>query len=160
MDLPRSSCNPPRSRALRAVLLALGSLFLGLGIVGVVVPVLPTTPFLILAAVCYARSSVRCYRWLITNRVFGRYLDDYLQGRGVSWRVKAGALVFLWAVISVSALVFAGALWLRIVLFVIALGVTAHLVMLKGKKRPAPSQPVVPGADDAAGRAADGSEVS
>ena len=61
------------------------------------VPVLPTTPFLILAAICYARGSVGCYRWLVTNRVFGRYLDDYLHGRGVSWRVRAAALAFLWA---------------------------------------------------------------
>lgn len=137
MDIQRSLCNPPRSRALRAALLVLGSVLLGIGIVAVVVPVLPTTPFLILAAICYARSSVRCYRWLVTNRVFGRYLDDYLRGRGVSWKVKAGALVFLWAVICVSALVFVDALWLRIVLFVIALGVTIHVIMLKGARRPA-----------------------
>jgi uncharacterized membrane protein YbaN (DUF454 family) len=141
MDTQQESCDSPRSRALRAALLVLGSLFLLVGLVGVVVPVLPTTPFLILAAACYARSSVRCYRWLVTNRVFGRYLDDYLQGRGVSWRVKAGALVFLWAVISVSALVFVNVLWLRILLFVIALSVTAHVLMLRGRKCQPPSPP-------------------
>ena len=114
----------------------LGSLALALGVVGVVVPVLPTTPFLILAAVCYARSSARCYRWLVTNRVFGRYLDDYLRGRGVSWKIKACALVFLWVVISLSALLFVDALWLRILLFVVALGVTVHVVTLRGPAPP------------------------
>ena len=69
----------------------------------------------------------------MTNRVFGRYLDDYLHGRGVPWRVRAGALVFLWGVITVTAVLWVEALWLRILLFVIAAGVTVHLVMLKGR---------------------------
>ena len=112
-----------------------GSLFLAVGLVGIVVPVLPTTPFLILAALCYARGSVGCYRWLVTNRVFGRYLDDYLHGRGVPWRVRAAALAFLWGVITATAVLWVGALWLRILLFVIAVGVSVHLVMLKGRGR-------------------------
>ncbi|MBN1630507.1 MAG: YbaN family protein [Thermoleophilia bacterium] len=112
-----------------------GSVFLGIGIIGIVVPVLPTTPFLILAAICYARGSAGCYRWLVTNRVFGRHLDDYLHGRGVSWKVKSGALALLWGVITVTAVLLVSALWLRILLFVIAVGVTLHLVMLKGRGR-------------------------
>jgi uncharacterized membrane protein YbaN (DUF454 family) len=135
VDVGPSSCPNATSRLLRAALLIAGSLCLAIGIVGVVVPVLPTTPFLILAAVCYSRSSNRCYGWLVTNRVFGRYLDDYLHGRGVSWKVKAGALVFLWVVITVTAVLFAQMLWLRLLLFAIAVGVTAHVVMLKGRGR-------------------------
>lgn len=121
-------------RPLRVLLLAAGSVFLALGLVGIAVPVLPTTPFLILAAICYGRSSTRCYRWLVTNRVFGRHLDDYLHGRGVSWKVKAGALVFLWGVITTTAVVVVETLWLRILLFAIAAGVTVHVLMLKGKR--------------------------
>lgn len=114
--------------------MVLGSIFLGVGVIGIVVPVLPTTPFLILTAICYARGSVGCYRWLVTNRVFGRHLDDYLHGRGVSWRVKLGALVLLWSVITVTAILLVDALWLRILLFVIAAAVTAHIVTIKGRK--------------------------
>jgi uncharacterized protein len=131
VDIERSSLTPARGRLLRVVLFAAGSLFLVLAAVGVVVPLLPTTPFLILAAICYARSSTRVYRWLVTNRVFGRHLADYLHGRGVSWKVRAGTLVFLWAVITVTAVLFVDALWLRILLFAIAAGVTAHVVLLK-----------------------------
>lgn len=120
-------------RVRRALLVIAGSFFLVLGLIGIVVPVLPTTPFLILAALCYARGSVGCYRWLVTNRFFGRYLDDYLNGRGVPWTVRAGALVFLWGVITVTAVLWVDALWLRILLFVIAVGVTIHVVMLKGR---------------------------
>jgi uncharacterized membrane protein YbaN (DUF454 family) len=100
-----------------------------------VVPVLPTTPFLILTALCYARGSSRCYRWLVTNRLFGRHLDDYLSGRGVSWKVKAGTLVFLWGVITVSAVLFVHQLWVRVLLFVIAAAVTVHVVTLKSRGR-------------------------
>jgi len=119
----------------RILLVTAGSLSLGLGVVGVVVPVLPTTPFLILAAICYARSSTRCYRWLVTNRVFGRYLDDYLQGRGIAWTVKASALVLLWGVIGCSAFLVVEAWWLRVLLLVIATGVTIHIVKLKSRGR-------------------------
>lgn len=117
------------------LLVVAGSVFLGIGIIGIVVPVLPTTPFLILTAICYARGSAGCYRWLVTNRVFGRHLDDYLHGRGVSWKVKSSALVLLWGVITVTAVLLVGALWLRILLFVIALGVSVHVLTIKGRTR-------------------------
>lgn len=130
----RESASPvSTSRAKRVVLFAVGSVFLAAGLVGIVVPVLPTTPFLILTAACYARSSLRCHRWLVTNRVFGRYLNDYLCGRGVSWRVRAGALVFLWTMIALSVVFFVDSTWLRVLLLVIAVGVTVHVSLLKGR---------------------------
>jgi uncharacterized protein len=130
VDIERFRPVPARGRLLRVVLLVAGALLLVVAAIGVVVPVLPTTPFLILAAICFARSSPRVYRWLVTNRVFGRHLDDYLHGRGVSWKVRATTLVFLWAVITVSAVVFVDKWWLRVLLFAIAAGVTAHVVLL------------------------------
>ena len=129
--------SPPRiakGRTKRVMLLVAGSLFLLAGAIGVVLPVLPTTPFLILAAFCFARSSSRCYRWLVSNRVFGRYLNDYLCGRGIPWGVKALALSFLWVVISVTAAVFVERLWLRVLLFVVAVGVTGHVLLIKNRK--------------------------
>lgn len=126
--------NPTLGRRVRRIgLLAAGSLFLALGMVGVVIPVLPTTPFLLLAVICYGRSSERIYRWLVGNRFFGRYLDDYLQGRGVPWRARASALVLLWGVITASAVFFVSQWWLRAILFAVAVGVTTHLVTLKGR---------------------------
>ena len=122
-------------RARRIGLIVAGSLFLALGMVGIVIPVLPTTPFLLLAAVCYGHSSERSYRWLVTNRVFGRYLDDYLRGRGMPWRAKVFALVLLWGTITLSAVLFVSQWWLRILLFVVATGVTAYILTLKGQNR-------------------------
>ncbi len=130
-ELPKSRVSS--SRLWRGVCLALGSLFLAVGVVGVAIPLVPTTPFLILAALCYARGSVRGYRWLVSNRVFGRYLNDYLCGRGVPWRVKASSLALLWAVILLSVMFAAHQWWLRGLLVLIALAVTVHVAMLKGR---------------------------
>jgi uncharacterized protein len=122
-------------RAGRLLLFLAGWLSLGLGALGVVLPVLPTTPFLLLAAYCFARSSERAHAWLLDNRVFGPPLRDYLDGRGISWRIKAGALVFLWAAIGVSIVLFVPFLWVRILLGLIAIAVTVHVVMIKNRKR-------------------------
>ncbi len=113
---------------------AAGTFFLFLGIVGIAVPLLPTTPFLLLAASCYLRGSARMYKWLMTNKYFGEYLKDYRDGRGMPLKVKVGTVSLLWAVITFSAIFATSTLIVRIVLFVVAMGVTIHIVTLKTKK--------------------------
>jgi uncharacterized membrane protein YbaN (DUF454 family) len=108
-----------------------GIICVAVGAVGVVVPILPTTPFIIVAALCFARSSERLYRRLVSNRVFGRPLCDYLEGRGVSWKVRVPALVLLWAVIAVTAFLVFEHVAVQIGLMVVALGVTVHIVLLR-----------------------------
>lgn len=83
-------------------LLIAGHLFVALGVLGAFLPVLPTTPFLLLAAACYVRSSERHYRWIMENRVLGPAIRDYHERRAIRPRVKAAALVFLWASLAVS----------------------------------------------------------
>ena len=77
----------------------LGSLFVAIGAIGAVVPGLPTTIFLILAAACYIRSSQKLYDWLITNKTFGPYLKDYREGRGMPRNAKilAVSMIVLFA---------------------------------------------------------------
>ena len=81
---------------------SLGSLFVGLGAIGVIVPGLPTTPFLILAAACYIRSSQRLYDWLISNKRFGPYLKDYREGKGIPRKAKRLAVVMIVVFVSFS----------------------------------------------------------
>lgn len=140
VDPGSQSCRPASRRATRIAYLVAGSISLGLGSLGVLIPVLPTTPFVILAAFCFARGSVRAHCWLLENRVFGPLLRDYLAGRGVSRRVKAGALVFLWAVLGVSIGLFVPMLWARVLLGVIGVAVTIHIVMIKSRKGEGRSQ--------------------
>jgi len=120
-----------RSSAMRWALLAAGSLCLALGLVGMVLPLLPTTPFLLLAAACYVRSSERMYRWLLENKTFGPYLRGYLERRGVPLGIKVRAISMLWLAIGLSAVFAVEQLWARLLLLAIALAVTVHLVLIK-----------------------------
>ncbi len=119
------------SRIGRVLWISAGTLFVGLGVVGIFVPILPTTPFLLLAAFCYGRSSQRFLRWLLTNRWFGDYIRNYREGKGLPLREKILTLTALWLTIGVSIVYVASQWWLRLALAAIALGVTIHLLRIK-----------------------------
>lgn len=108
----------------------LGSISLFLGILGIFLPLLPTTPFLILTAYLYAKSSQRLYNWLISNKYFGKYIDRYRKGLGVPKKTKILAISTLWLTIITSSIFFIHHLLLRIVLVLIATVVTYHLLSL------------------------------
>lgn len=111
--------------------MVIGTLCVALAILGMILPVLPTTPFLLLAAFCYARSSERFYRWLMTNRWFGAYIRNYREGRGIPLKQKVLTIVLLWLSIGYAALFVVSLWWGKIILLGIAGGVTFHLVTTK-----------------------------
>ena len=92
--------------AWRWTLLVVGTLALAAGVVGVFVPIWPTTPFLLLAAACYIRSSERLYRWLLDHRHLGRYVRDFVSGEGVPLRAKVIALSLMWVTTTMSSVFF------------------------------------------------------
>lgn len=120
-----------RNPVLRWVFLIGGFVLLGIGILGMFLPLLPTTIFFILAAWCFARSSERFHRWLHNNRIFGRYLSNYRTKGGMTIGSKIFSIAFLLAGISVSVLFLTDNLYIRILLGAIAAGVTWHLVAIK-----------------------------
>ena len=122
-------------RWLRPLLVIAGTIFVGLGIVGIFIPILPTTPFLLLAAACYARSSHRFYRWLLSNRWFGAYIDNYRQKRGMPLKLKIMTVALLWLTIGISAAFAVQSLTVRIILVVIAVGVSVHILSIKTMKQ-------------------------
>ena len=107
-----------------------GTLSLGLGVVGMFLPVLPTTPFLLLAAYCYLRGSRRLYDWLMNNRLLGGYIQNYIKYRAVSRSAKIASLIVLWLSLSISIAVIGGTA-IRIVLVLVGAGVSIHLLTLK-----------------------------
>ena len=115
----------------RSLLIALGTLSVALGVVGMLLPILPTTPFLLLAAFFYARSSQRFYHWLITNRWFGTYLRNYREGNGIPLKHKVFTLALLWLSIGYAAGFVVTPWWGKLLLLGIAAGVTIHLVRIK-----------------------------
>jgi uncharacterized membrane protein YbaN (DUF454 family) len=119
----------------RAALLVLGTLFLATGTVGILLPLLPTTPFFLIAAACYARSSKRFYRWLLYNRLFGSYIRNYREGKGIALKVKIFALALLWGTITYSAFFVVDKIYWQIVLLVIAVGVTIHILKTRTLKQ-------------------------
>lgn len=115
----------------RKLFIVLGTLCVALGVLGMFLPVLPTTPFLLLAAACYGRSSERCYRWLTSNRWCGEYIRNYREGRGLPMRQKILTLLLLWLTIGSTVYWALSQWWLRALLIGIATGVTIHLLRIK-----------------------------
>ena len=117
-------------RIVRWLLLALGMGSLATGIIGIFLPLIPTTGPLLLAAVCFDRSSPRFHSWLMNNRHLGGYIRNYQQGRGLPILQKVCIIGLLWTSITVSIAFAVSAWWGRVLLAAIAVAVTAHVVTL------------------------------
>ena len=120
-------------KPVKILLITLGTFLIGISIVGIFIPVLPTTPLLLLAAALYAKSSRRFYNWFINNRILGRYIKDYREGKGIPLKVKIITISILWITIGYSAIFAIDILWVRILLVLIAVGVTIHIASMKPK---------------------------
>jgi len=112
-----------------------GCISLGLGIIGIVLPLLPTTPFLLFASYCYCRGSKRLDDWLLNNKYLGEYIRNYREGKGISLTIKVFTISLLWAVILYSAFFIIKILIVQVILVIIAIGVSIHLIVLPTNKR-------------------------
>jgi len=112
------------------LLITAGLLSVGLGVLGIFLPILPTTPFLLLAAACFIRSSEQLYRWLINHKWFGPYIRNYREFKAVTLRAKIVTLILLWGTISYTAFGVLHSWLLRGLLLLIAVGVTIHILSL------------------------------
>ena len=115
----------------RTLLIVSGTMCVMLGVFGIFLPVLPTTPFLLLAAMCYARSSERFYHWLVTSRWFGKYIKNYREGKGIPLIQKVLTIFLLWLTIGYVVGFVVSLWWVKVVLLGIAIGVTIHIVRIK-----------------------------
>jgi hypothetical protein len=113
---------------MQRVLFSVGMLSVGLAAAGLVLPLLPTTPFLLLAGACFARSSDRHYQRLMNHPAFGPILRRYREHRAISRKVKIATLVLLWGTIGPTAIFVASSLALRVVLLSIAAIVTVFIL--------------------------------
>ncbi|MDW5563748.1 MAG: YbaN family protein [Methanomassiliicoccus sp.] len=116
---------------------AAGVLCVGLGGVGALLPVMPTAPFLLLAAGCFARGSPRAYRWLMESPLFGRHLRAYLEGRGLTRRMKAASISAVILGLAFSEAMSGFKPLMTVLVIVVGAAVIAHLVLLPTADREA-----------------------
>lgn len=111
-----------------------GFLLVVIGVVGIFLPLLPTTIFLILASACFVKGSPKANEWLRNHRILGAYIKNYQDKSGLTIKAKVFNVALLWIMILSSAYFFTEELFIKLLLLAIAIGVTIHLLMIKTKK--------------------------
>jgi uncharacterized membrane protein YbaN (DUF454 family) len=124
-----------KNKFTRILLIICGSLSVAFAVLGIFLPLLPTTPLLLLAAYCFGKSSDRIYSWLINNKLFGNYIKNYQAGKGIPLHSKITAIVTMWLVLIISGVWGTDLLIIRIVLFLVGTGVTIHLLRMPTFKK-------------------------
>lgn len=117
----------------RLFFFSLGVTLFGVGAVGVIVPVLPTTPFVLASFFCFGKSSKKAERWVSNNRYFGSYIENYKTKQGVPLDIKIKSVVFLWIMLILSFIFFFNQFYMFILLSIVGMAVTAHILLLKTK---------------------------
>ena len=123
---PRAIHNP----LLKGFVLFVGWLAVVLGVLGIFLPILPTTPFLLLAAACFLRTSPRFYGWLIHHPQLGKYVIYYLDGKGVPLKAKVYTILMIWATMLLTAFVLVDKPIVKIILPLIGLAVSIYILRL------------------------------
>lgn len=123
------------SPLVRGLLLVAGTLCVGLGLLGIVLPLLPTTPFLLLAAACYARASRRFYDWLLANRTFGPLIYEWRRYRSIPYRTKISAIVLMSITLATSIVFFVQPLWLQVALALMGAALAVWMYRLPSRNR-------------------------
>lgn len=119
-----------KNRFNRYLLIIAGMISVFLAFLGIFLPLLPTTPFLLLAAFLFSKSSDKFYNWLINNKLFGSFIKNYREGKGVSRQAKFISLTSLWLVIGSTAIYAVQNIYIKILLLLIATAVTIHLLVI------------------------------
>ena len=120
---------------MKVLFAVLGCISLALGILGIFLPLLPTTPFLLLSAWLFSKSSEKLYNWLLNHKIFGDYIRSFREDKAISMRIKIGSISLLWTVMLITIFTAVSEkLWLQLLLTAIAIGVTIHILSFKTKK--------------------------
>ncbi|MCU0768519.1 MAG: YbaN family protein [Burkholderiaceae bacterium] len=126
---------------MRGLFMVLGSLALALGVLGIFLPLLPTTPFVLLAAACYARGSRRFHAWLLAQRTFGPIVHEWEQHRSIPYRTKLTAIALMSLTLAISIVFFVQPRWLQAALAALGLGLAVWMYRLPSRDRASPRPP-------------------
>lgn len=118
----------------KKILILCGSLALALGLMGIFLPLLPTTPFLLLAATCYFHGSDRLYKWLMNHPKLGPYIRSFREDKSIPLRVKVTSVSLVWLTLLYCAIFLTTHLWLRLLFIALAIGITWHILSYKTRR--------------------------
>ena len=116
---------------MKTVCIILGTVSLALGIIGIFLPLLPTTPFLLLTAALYFRGSPRLYQWLLNHKCLGPYIRNFRENKAIPLRAKIISLLLMWGTMVYFIFFLIPLTEIKIVLFLVAVGVTWHILSFK-----------------------------
>lgn len=116
------------SKIVKGAYFVIGSISLLAGIIGIFLPVIPTTPFILLSGWCFLRSSKKIYSWLIENEKFGKTIEDYHTGKGIHKSTKTKAISLMWLTIIVSVIFFVSNLYLIGTMLTTAILVSIYII--------------------------------
>jgi uncharacterized membrane protein YbaN (DUF454 family) len=117
----------------RGLLIAAGSACVLLGVLGIFLPLLPTTPFMLLAAACFARSSRRFHGWLLANPTVGPLIREWEQNRSIPRRTKLTAIALMSLTMAVSIVFFVEPLWLQLLLAAFGVGLAIWMASIPSR---------------------------
>lgn len=120
---------------LNVILRIIGTISLALGLLGIALPVLPTTPFLLLTAYCYLRSAPNWHKRLLASKHLGPYIKNFQENKCIPVRIKVYSVSMLWLTIGTSAIFFVQLWWVRLLLLAVAIGVTWHILSYPSNRR-------------------------
>lgn len=119
---------------MKTLYITLGTVSLALGILGIFLPLLPTTPFLLLTAALYFKGSPRLYQWLLNHKYLGPYIRNFRENKAIPLRAKVISLLLMWGTMLYCIFFLIPLVWVNILLFLIAAGVTYHILSFKTLK--------------------------
>ena len=119
---------------MKYILIILGSLSLALGIIGIFLPLLPTTPLLLLSAALYVRSSEKMYQWLIHHKYLGNYIRNFREHRAIPLRAKIISVSMVWISLIYCSITISELLWIKVLFLILASGITWHILSYKTLK--------------------------
>ena len=119
---------------MKYLLIILGSICLALGVIGIFLPLLPTTPFLLLSAALYVRSSEKLYQWLIHQKYLGTYIRNFCEHKAIPLRAKIFSISMVWITLTYCIIMIIEALWLKAILLLLAISITWHILSYKTLK--------------------------
>lgn len=117
----------------KSLFLIIGISSLVLGFIGIFLPVLPTTPFILLSAYCFAKSSERFHRYIMQHKLFGKMVSDFYEKKIIPVKTKIIALTLMWTTLSLSVIFFMPYIWVKLVVIGIGVAVTVYLLSFRSK---------------------------